>query len=140
MKVYLDASVLVALLLADSFSARADAFMRTYVPVIVVSDFAAAEVVSTIARRVRTREITADKATATFSTLDAWIAQKGGRKRMTNADVKRADAVMRRLDLTLRTPDALHIAIAERIGATMATFDDKMAAAARILGLTVAAA
>ncbi len=59
---------------------------------------------------------------------------------MTNADVKRADAVMRRLDLTLRTPDALHIAIAERIGATMATFDDKMAAAARILGLAVAAA
>ncbi len=59
---------------------------------------------------------------------------------MTSADVTRADALMRRLDLPLRTPDALHIAIAERVGATLATFDVKMAAAARVIGLPVAAA
>jgi predicted nucleic acid-binding protein len=47
---------------------------------------------------------------------------------------------MRRLDLTLRTPDALHIAISGRVGATLATFDEKMAAAARVVGLPVAAA
>jgi predicted nucleic acid-binding protein len=140
LKVYLDASVLVALLTVDPMTARADMFMRTNEPLIVVSDFAAAEVTSAIGRRVRTREMNAEHAKAAFSAMDAWIARKGGRRRLTSADVTRAGALMRRLDLTLRTPDALHIAIAERVGATLATFDEKMAAAARVLGLSVAAA
>ena len=140
MNVYLDASVLVALLTVDPLTGRADAFMRTHEPEVVISDFAATEVVSATARRVRMRQITPKDAAATFSVLDAWIARKGGRTPMTSEDIERADAVMRRLDLTLRTPDALHIAMAERLGATLATFDSGMAAAARALGLPVAAA
>jgi hypothetical protein len=53
---------------------------------------------------------------------------------------RRTGAALRRLDLTLRTPDALNIAIAQRVGATLATFDAKMADAARALGTEVAAA
>ena len=41
--VYLDASVLVALLIVDALTARADAFLRTNTPIMIVSDFAAAE-------------------------------------------------------------------------------------------------
>jgi predicted nucleic acid-binding protein len=48
--VYLDASVLVALFTHDLLGARADAFLRTHSPVLVVSDFAAAEFASAIAR------------------------------------------------------------------------------------------
>jgi len=54
------------------------------------------------------------------------------------ADIARAATFLRRLDLILRTPDAIHIAIAERIGATLVTFDRQMAAAARALGMAVA--
>src|SRR6516165_1483194 len=50
-EVYLDASVLVALLTNDPLTGRADAFMRTKMPVLVVSDFAAVEFASAIARR-----------------------------------------------------------------------------------------
>jgi predicted nucleic acid-binding protein len=39
--------------------------------------------------------------------------------------------------ITLRTPDAINIAIAQRIGATLVTFDEKMAAVAALLGLSV---
>jgi uncharacterized protein len=46
--------------------------------------------------------------------------------------------VLRRLDVNLRTPDALHIAIAQRLEATLVTFDWGMAAAARPLGMAVA--
>ena len=53
-EVYLDASVLVALLTDELLTGRADTFMRTKKPVLVVSDFAAAEFASAIARRVRT--------------------------------------------------------------------------------------
>ena len=48
-----------------------------------------------------------------------------------------ADALVRRLDLGLRAPDALHIATARRLGATLFTFDLGMASAARMLGLSL---
>ena len=54
------------------------------------------------------------------------------------SDIAAADRILRRLDVNLRTPDALHIAIAERIGATLVTFDRQMEAGARALGMAVA--
>jgi hypothetical protein len=47
---------------------------------------------------------------------------------------------LRRLDLGLRTADALNIAIAQRIRAALPTFDQKLAASARVLGIPVVAA
>ncbi len=140
MRAYLDASVLVALLTDDPLTARADTFLRTGTPVLVLSDFAAAEFASAMARRVRNREITVEDARAAFSTLDVWAARATQRVETTAADVKLAEAALRRLDLTLRTPDALNIAIAQRVGAMLVTFDVKMASSARALGTEVAAA
>jgi uncharacterized protein len=140
MSVYLDASVLVALFTNDRHSNRAGAFLKTQKPVLVVSDFAAAEVASVVARRVRTTDLTADEARAAFSAFDAWTARAAQRTTTGAADVIAAAAFLRRLDLNLRTPDALHIAIAQRIGASLATFDEKMAANAGILGTPVVAA
>lgn len=140
MRVYLDASVMVALLTNDPLTARADTFLRASTPVLVLSDFAAAEFASAVARRVRSGEIAVEDARAAFSALDTWAARTTQRVETTAADVKAAEAALRRLDLTLRTPDALNIAIAQRAGATLATFDTKMADAARALGTEVAAA
>lgn len=140
MTLYLDASLLVALLTNDALTARADALLRQRTSILVVSDFAAAEFASAIARRVRTQEITAPEARLAFSHFDAWAARTTQRVDTTTADVKAADAFLRRLDLTLRTPDALNIAIAERIGAALATFDEKMASSARALGTKVVSA
>jgi hypothetical protein len=53
---------------------------------------------------------------------------------MTSADVTAAAGFLRRLDLTLRRQDALHIAIAQRVGAALFTFDQQMTSAARALG------
>jgi predicted nucleic acid-binding protein len=47
---------------------------------------------------------------------------------------------IRRLDLDIRAPDARNIAIAQRIGATLMTFDTKMAITAQAPGVPVAAA
>jgi predicted nucleic acid-binding protein len=44
---------------------------------------------------------------------------------------------LRRLDLTLRAPDAINIALAQRLEATLFTFDAKMAGAAKVLGVDV---
>jgi uncharacterized protein len=135
---YLDASVIFALLTNDIFTARADAYIREQAPILVVSDFAAAEFASVIARRVRTGEITEHMARDAFAIFDAWTARNTEHAETTSLDVNAAMRALRRLDLTLRTPDAINIAIVERIDATLMTFDTKMATAARALGVKVA--
>ena len=65
------------------------------------------------------------------------MAREAQRVESSAGDVAAADTYLRRLDLTLLTPDALHIAIAGRIGATLVTFDRAMAASARVLGMAV---
>ncbi len=140
MSVYLDASVLVALFTNDPYTDRADTFLRANALVLIVSDFAAAEFASVIVRHVRTRDITPNNARIAFSTFDAWTGRATQRTEIKAADVAAAEAFLRRLDLTLRTPDAVNIAIAQRIGATLVTFDDKMIASAGALGTPVAAA
>jgi predicted nucleic acid-binding protein len=138
--VYLDASVLVAFFTDDHFTLRADAFLDGYEDVLIISDFAAAEFASVIARQVRTKEFSAGSARDAFSSFDSWIARAAQPVEFGPLDVRTAEAFLRRLDLPLRTADAIHIAIARRIGASIATYDKKMAACARALGTAVVAA
>jgi predicted nucleic acid-binding protein len=138
LSVYLDASVLVALFTNDFFTARADAYLRGANPILIVSDFAAAEFASSVARSVRTKAISPDEARQIFANFDAWLIRTTPREPTTTQDIAAAEAYLRRLDLTLRTPDAVNIAIAQRFDATLATFDEKMGVCARMLGTPTA--
>ena len=137
MRVYLDASVLIPLLTTDPFASRARAFLRTAKPEVILSDLARAEFCSAIARRVRTGELTKIEANQIFALLDVWVARSAKQVQTVEADVRNAEASVRRLDTTLRAPDAINIAIAQRTGAHLTTFDVKMAASARTLGADV---
>jgi predicted nucleic acid-binding protein len=137
--VYVDANVLVALFTDDPLTERAEAVLLAQSPQLIVSDFAAAEFASAIARRVRMKEIAPDGAREAFSNFDAWSARGSGRAQTTAADIAWATAILRRLDIALRVPDAIHIAIAQRVEADLFTFDERMAAGARALGTTVLA-
>jgi predicted nucleic acid-binding protein len=139
LNVYLDASVIVSLFVLDSFAARARSYLATTLPVLVVSDFVSMEFASAVARRVRTKELAVREGRSALANFDAWRAKSTAQVEISSADVKVADAALRRLDLTLRAPDALNIAIAQRYGAELATFDEKMAACARKLGARVVA-
>jgi predicted nucleic acid-binding protein len=121
----------------DPTSARAEAFLLSHSERIAVSDFGAAEFSSAVARRVRMREISDDEGRLAFSNFDVWLARLAGREPLTTADIEAADRILRRLIVNLRTPDALHIAIAQRVGATLVTFDRQMADGTRALGIPV---
>lgn len=140
MIIYLDASVVVALLTHDAFTARAEKFLVGHQPIAILSDLASAEFAGVIARRVRTKTLSEVDARATFSAFDAWSADAVRRVECSSADIAMASVFIRRLDLPLRTPDAIHIAIAQRTGAILATFDTRMADSAAALGLAVAPA
>lgn len=136
MTVYLDASVVVPLFLIDPFVARAKRFMSRG-PSVAVSDYVAAEFAAVVGQRVRMKVLTLAEGRLAFANFDSWKAANALRVEIFSSDVGNAETMLRRLDLTLRTPDALSIAMAERVGAQLATFDDKMAECARALGLAV---
>jgi predicted nucleic acid-binding protein len=139
LSVYLDASVLAALFTDDPFSARADVFVSSERAGFFVSDFGAAEFASVIARHVRTNELSIGRAREALNDFDERMVQLSTRVEIVSSDVRAVETMLRRLDLPLRAPDAIHIAIAQRLGAELATFDEKMAACARALGAPVVA-
>ncbi len=139
MSVYLDASVLVALFTDDLFTAEADAFLRRNPSRIVLADFAAAEFASSVSRKVRMRRLSHSDARTALSTFDAWTIRTAERVEVAPGDIAAATLFLRRLDLTLRTADAINLAIAQRLGVEIASFDQKMIESAAALGIATAA-
>ena len=125
-------------MIPEPLSDRADAFLAGEPGPFDVSDLTVAEFASAMARRVRMRLFDLDKARSALGSFDAWIDRTAVRNTITAADFALANSLLRRLSLPLRTLDALHIALAQRIGATLVTFDNRMADSARALGMTVA--
>jgi predicted nucleic acid-binding protein len=134
---YLDASVVIALLTDDAFHARADRFASGDPGPVIISDLATAEFASALGRQVRTGDLAVEEARSGLSALDIWTRRAANQTETTAADIAVATTFLRRLDLPLKTPDAIHIAIAQRLGATLVTFDRQMAASARALGTPV---
>ena len=135
MRVYLDASVVVALVSDEAFSPRAELLLSRNDLVLVFSDFASAEATSAIARRVRTGEMEAHHALIAFDRLADWAARVPERVSLDSRDIAHAEAMLRTLDLSLRTPDAINLAIALRVADGLATFDRQLARAAESKGL-----
>jgi len=135
LRLYLDTSVLVPLFVAESRST--DAHAGLHGQNLYVSDLAAAEFSAAISTRVRKGEMNAADAASLFATFDAWAGRAANRVQIEGGDMAAALGLIRRLDLSLRAPDAANIAIAQRLGATLFTFDQKMAAAAGAIGLTL---
>jgi uncharacterized protein len=72
-----------------------------------------------------------------FTHFDAWTGSSTALIEPQTWDFDTASNILRRLDLPLRTLDALHLAIVQRIDAKLVTFDKRMADSARALGITV---
>ena len=136
---YLDASVMLPILLKGPASAVVDALMATGEQELWVSDFAAAEVASALSRLVRTGRLQASDGETGLADFDVWRAAMTRVAEIRAVDVRLAGVYVRRFDLALRVPDALHLAIARRLDVALVTFDRRLANAARELGIAVEA-
>ena len=134
MSAYLDASVLVSAFTRDPLTARAAEILGFLGTSILVSDFAEAEFASAIARKVRMGELTPTDAKRAFEAFDQWLARSTSPAQLPG-DIRHATKLLRSLGMTLRAPDALHLAIALRTDASLATFDRGMVASAEMLGI-----
>jgi predicted nucleic acid-binding protein len=139
LSVYFDASVIVPMFLPDVFNARNSAYVATGPLDVIVSDFVSAEFVSVVGIRVRTGSSALAHGHEAIRKFDEWARDYSTSVDTEPSDVRAAQTMLRRLDLVLRAPDAINLAIAQRLGAELATFDIRMADCARALGISVVA-
>ncbi|QTN20780.1 type II toxin-antitoxin system VapC family toxin [Brevundimonas sp. AJA228-03] len=130
----LDASILVSVVTRELTSSMIDAVLDQQPPPLV-SDFCVAESSAAIARLVRVGARMPVEAESLFDHLDVWVASASDRVSLDQGDIAMATDLVRRHNLVLRAPDAIHIAAATRLEATILTLDRGMARAAAALGV-----
>ena len=135
MRLYLDASVLVPLLVQETTSAWVQSRLDGTDDTLLVSSLAVAEVSSAISRFVRTGDQTAESARGLLAQFDAWRAIGSQPLSVDPTDVEDATTLVRRFELKVRAPDAIHLVLARRSGAALMTFDSQLRRAALMIGL-----
>jgi predicted nucleic acid-binding protein len=135
LSVYLDASAILPTLIEEAGSAIVDQFIEQLDDELIISDFAAAEVASALSRLVRTGHLEADDAGRRLADFDAWRAAAADDLDFQASDVRLANVFVRRFDLMLRAPDALHAAACRREDHLLVTMDKRLALAALELGV-----
>src|SRR5262245_32460035 len=136
---YCDASALAKLYMAEPGSDELNKTVEGRED-LLVSDLSVTEVVSALARRLRQGEITREMARRVqhriIEALDAGVYQ---RVELTRDVHRRAEHFLFSLSRTpLRGADALHLALATSArAASAASFDTRLSAAARTVGLAI---
>ncbi len=132
--IYLDASLLLSLLVADGHTQRALAWLSAVDGTLAVSDLANLEVSAVLSRDLRSGRLTRDAVEAALIDFDA-LRAACERLSHSAGDFLLAEHIVRDFPLKLTAPDALHLARATDAGAGLATFDERLASAARTRGV-----
>jgi uncharacterized protein len=133
MALYLDASALVALFAEEPATIPLSKLLEESEGAPIVTDFAVAETSAALARLVRIGARTREQVERAYKQLDTWAVQSTVREQVGAADVGRATEFVRQRGIVLRASDAIHLAAADRLGATVLTSDKGMSTAAERL-------
>ena len=137
MKLYLDTSALVSIFLEEDRTEAVSNLLGESLAPVIVSDLAAGEFGAAVSMAFRIERLTAADADATLQDFDLWFAAGTAPATMASVDIRLASTYVRRFDLALLLPDALHLAVCLRLGGTLVTGDKRQAAAAAALGIAV---
>lgn len=137
MTVYLDTSALVPIHVEEPGSPALARMIGALDSLPTVSDFAAGEFGSVVSRYVRMDLITPAQGDKILDDFDHWMADSADVVQINREDIRRASQIVRRFDLKLRFPDALHVAICANRALTLATGDRQMVVAAVRLGIEI---
>lgn len=136
---YFDTSILAPLVFPESTSAAIERLIRSLpAEELATSHLARIEFSSSMARRVRMREIAPSDAVRADKQFEAVIGSSFAVLTPTAAEFDLSKRYLQRYETGLRTADALHLAIAATNGAsTIYSLDEGMRKAGRLLGLPV---
>jgi predicted nucleic acid-binding protein len=134
---YLDASALVSLFATDIHTPRIRGLIARTPDGVVASEWSLAEFTSALAIGVRTTALQTSERDQAEATLDAWLARQGPAISLEPGDAEFARRLIRSSLRPLRGADALHLAIVQRGGFSLVSFDRRMCEAAVDLGIPV---
>lgn len=133
---YLDASFLIPLVKPDVLSDRVEAVVRGLAHEgLVTSHWTVVECRSGLAREVRMGMVSASDFKSYRQQLDETIAAGFHIALPTEDDFRVAAALIEKPELGLRSGDAIHLAIAQRLEVGLLTLDRKIIAIARDNGI-----
>jgi uncharacterized protein len=133
--IYLDTSLLVALITNEARTARVLDWLATVEVDLLTSEWAMAETASALSIKQGQGALDGAGRALAERTLSG-IADDGLRVvSVATADFRRAADYVRLPERGLRAADALHLAVAGRLGATVHSLDGVQVAAARRLGI-----
>lgn len=136
MIVYFDTSALVSLWCRDSHFKTLDKWLVDAGPRLIISDFGRAEFISALSQRIRVGLLSQPDAIGLIGELD--VDDPAVTKvEIESRDLALAAEYVMHFDLALRAPDALHLAVCRRLGATLVTFDERQHQGARSLSIPV---
>ena len=135
---YLDTSVIIAVLTDEAATKRVQTWLASRSPEDVhISDWVVTEVSSALSMKVRTGALTSDLRAAALAFFRQIIAQSLTLLPVTSAHFQAAARLADQHHLGLRSGDALHMALAADIGATLFTLDKRLAEAGKQVGASV---
>jgi hypothetical protein len=134
---YVDTSVLAAYYCPEPLSILAERTLRR-LSAPTISELTLVELASAISRKIREQALSREEGARILTQLDAHVEEGYYRiMPVRPRDYRVARAWLSQLQGTLRTLDALHLAVAESAEASTLTADKRLAEEARALGLPV---
>lgn len=134
MRAYFDASVVVSIIAGDIGWDEIARFLNDHITETFISDFGWGETVSALGNRVRRSDMTAPYAEALLLDARLYFADWSF-ARLAAPDIDRATDMVAMFSLGLKLPDAIHIAVAQRLGLTLVSTDIRQVRAAVSLGV-----
>ena len=136
--IYVDTSLLVALHVTERDSEVAlEWFRRRAVETFLYSDWTELEVSSALSRKLRSGTMTLAQRQGAEQAIQRTKLDSFRRVAVASEHFQNAERMVRQYETGLRSGDALHLAIAEAHGASLATLDQTFASAAARLGIAV---
>ena len=130
MIVYMDASVLMSIIVSDANSNKVSRWYGRVTGSVIISDLANLEVCAVISREHRAKRFSRAVAEKALSDFDALRAASDHLNHGAQ-EYALADRFIRDFDSKLMAADALHLASAKSVAAAIATFDARLVNAAR---------
>lgn len=133
--VYLDTSIVVSAITNEARSGEIYVWLAQLIETPFVSGWVQAELSAALSVKMRTRTITAAENRVARQTFRELLRTNFGDVPIFASDFGRASNLAENYQMGLRGGDALHLAVAERHGATLCTLDKGQADAGRALNI-----
>jgi len=133
----LDTSLVVAALTAEIYTAQAHDWLDLHrAEPLWISEWGLTECSAALSFKARTGQLSVEEQLLARDVLSRMVAETLGRILVTSLQFQLAGELAARVDTGLRAGDALHLATAMDVGATIVTLDTGMARAAEVLGIS----